>query len=278
MEKINKMIGVVTLYNPKQENLLHNIAQFAPYLDKLIVWDNSPHSHKDWFVDASMSYHWTGQNTCIAPALNYTWEMAVKEGFTTILLMDQDSTWVNFKAYRKDIEERMTRGENHVFTPYVIGCDIFAVTSDLMGKRLFINSGAVIPVSIYSAIGPRDEKAFPIDALDHDIAFALIEHRFKTVCLTRHELQHSIGNPKRVGPFHRYTPDYNAFRTYHMTRSHIICYRMHRQTMNADERSYFFEEILLRKFFRIILLESDKYQRMKAFLSGIYYGITYKTK
>lgn len=270
------MIGIVTLYNPNKEQALHNISLYAHSLDKLIVWDNSAECHEDWFTESNISYHWTGENTCIALALNYVWKKAIEGGYKSFLIMDQDSSWVDFKAYREDIEQRMSQGEINVFTPYVNGCDTFETTTETKEKRLFINSGAVIPVEIFSVIGERDEKAFPIDALDHDIAYTLIEHGFKAICLTRHPLKHSIGYPRLVGPLHLYTPDYNAFRTYHMTRSHIICYRIHKQVMTPEEISYFYKEILLRKFLRIILLESDKFQRMKSFIKGIIGGITYK--
>lgn len=272
---MEKMIGVVTLYNPDKAQTLSNISRYAPFLEALVVWDNSAENHGQWFAEPHILYHWTGENTCIAPALNYTWQKAVEGNYSSILIMDQDSTWDDFAAYRKDIEERMSRGERCVFTPFVKGCDTFEPTIDTLERRLFINSGAVIPVEILSVLGPRDEKAFLIDALDHDIAFSLLEKGFKAVCLTRHTLNHSIGYPRLVGPFHLYTPDYNSFRTYHMTRSHIICYRKHKSVMNPEEREYFFKEVLIRKFLRILLLESDKYSRMKAFLKGLYQGLTY---
>ncbi len=275
---MEKMIGIVTIYNPDREQVINNINLYAPYLDLLVVWDNSSVCHEDWFFGNNIRYHWTGENTCIAPAMNYVWNIAKDGGYSSFLIMDQDSSWVDFRSYREEIERRMAGGEINVFTPYVNGCDMFDIKSDVHDKRLFINSGTVIPVNIYSSIGPRDEHAFPIDALDHDISYALIENGYKAICLTRYKLNHSIGHPKRVGPFRRYTPDYNAFRTYHMTRSHIICYRKHKAVMSTDEKSYFYKEILIRKFLRIILLESEKYQRMKAFIKGIVSGIRYKIK
>ena len=37
-----KMLGLVTLYNPKLPNAVDNIMQYLPHLDLLIIWDNSP--------------------------------------------------------------------------------------------------------------------------------------------------------------------------------------------------------------------------------------------
>ena len=102
---MEKMIGVVTLYNPDKAQTLSNISRYAPFLEALVVWDNSAENHGQWFAEPHILYHWTGENTCIAPALNYTWQKAVEGNYSSILIMDQDSTWDDFAAYRKDIEE-----------------------------------------------------------------------------------------------------------------------------------------------------------------------------
>ena len=46
MEKMNKntpkILGLVTLYNPELPDAAYNIMRYLPYLDSLIIWDNSP--------------------------------------------------------------------------------------------------------------------------------------------------------------------------------------------------------------------------------------------
>lgn len=278
MEKVNKMLGIVTLYNPDRNEVLQNIGLYLSHIDFLIVWDNSSDSHFDWFDTDKICYKWDGTNHCIAPALNYAWQYARSHEFSNVLIMDEDSKWEDFSSYRRTIESLQQDDTTKVFTPYVVGCDTFGITSKFQEKRLFINSGTVIPVEILSSINGVDEDAFPLDALDHDLSLSIIEHGYKTICLTECKLYHSLGYPKRLGPFHLFTPDYNSFRTYQMTRSHIICYRKHHSQMNEDDKDYLFKEILLRKFFRIIFAESDKFNRMKSFLKGIIQGVRYKIK
>ena len=273
-----RMLGVVTLYNSDKELTLRNISQYAPRLDKLVVWDNSPVCHREWFQEPSIDYHWTGENTLIAPAVNYAWHVAESEGYDAILLMDDDSRWADFASYRSDIEALMQQGRNMVFTPYVEGCDTFTITDAMQEKRLFINSGTVIPTTILQAIGGVDEDAFPLDALDHDIAFSIREQGYQAVCLTRHRLHHSLGYPQRMGPFRLFTPNYNRLRTYNMTRSHIICYRKHRALMTHEDKDYLMNEILRRKLLRILLAEPDKLGRLWALTKGIFSGCRYKLK
>ena len=277
MEKI-KMLGVVTLYNSDKDQTLRYISLYAPHLDRLVVWDNSADSHQEWFQEPHIDYHWTGKNTLIAPAVNYAWRLAEQEGFDAILLMDDDSRWNDFPSYRNDIEALLTQGKCMVFTPYVNGCDNFQIKNDIQDRRLFINSGTVIPTTILRSIGGVDESAFPLDALDHDIALSAQEHGFQTVCLTRHRLDHSLGYPQLLGPFRLFTPNYDRLRTYNMTRSHIICYRKHRSLMTSTDKDYLFNEIIRRKFFRILLAEPDKLGRLSALIKGIISGYSYKLK
>jgi hypothetical protein len=81
-----------------------------------------------------------------------------------------------------------------------------------------------------------------------------------------------------MGPFHLFTPNYNRLRTYNMTRSHIICYRKHKPLMTKEDKDYLFNEIIRRKFVRILLAEPDKLGRMSALIRGIVSGCRYKLK
>lgn len=278
------MLGLVTLYNPVPEEATANIKRYINDLDALIIWDNSPlEARLRETVTASLGdaagkviWNGTGENRCIAPAINFAWHYAVNNHFDLLLVMDQDSQWEAFSSYRQDIEHILATGRELVFTPYIIGCDTFEIKEEEHDKRLFINSGMVIPTEILSAIGGIDEKAFPLDAIDHDIAFSIQENGYKAVCLTRHQLKHSLGYPQQRGPFRLFTPNYNSLRTYSMARSHIICYRKHKSMMNREDKDYLYNEILRRKFIRIILAEPDKWSRMTALIKGIISGCRYK--
>ena len=279
-----KMLGVVTLYNPDIQDVAVNIRKYIAYIDCLIIWDNSPlaagvkqqihHILKDMWH--KVVWHGTGENLYIAPAINYSLHYALDHNFDLMLIMDQDSSWNDFLAYRIDVESALSKGEMKVFTPFVKGCDDFDIINNEQEKHFMINSGMIIPIRILSELGEVDEKAFPLDALDHDISYMVREHGYLIVCLTRHILSHSLGQIQRMGFFHIMTPNYNWQRTYSMTRSHIICYRKHKKVLTDEDRQYLYREILIRKFVRIILAEPDKFQRMKAFIKGIFDGLTYK--
>lgn len=256
-----KWLGVVTLFYPDREEVERNIDTYRDSLDELIVWDNTPG---------------TNTNDGIAKPLNHAMRKAMAEGFDMLLIMDQDSHWRDFKGYKAAVEALYARQPRTVFTPHIASLDGNSHKEEVSERRLLINSGTVIPLPVLQDIGEADEAAFPLDALDHDIAMRLHKKGHGIVCLGHYELMHSLGQPKRMGPFKLFTPDYNSYRTWSMTRSHIICYRKHRAMMTAADRDFLFKEILLRKFLRIILAEGDKAGRIKAFIKGIIEGCTYK--
>lgn len=277
MERIDnkRIVGVVTLFHP-QEVAKNNISLYIDDVDFLIVWDNSEKNHQDWFIlYTNVEYHWDGMNSFIAPALNYAWRWAKNNSYDAVLIMDQDSKWDNFKIFRKEVVAQMNKGIIAAFKPYVVGDDYWTVTSNVVSRRRFINSGTILPVTLLDAIDGADE-CFALDALDTDMSIRILKENYKILCLTRGRLIHSIGNPRRSKILRLFTNDYGPFRTYTITRSHIICYRKNKQWMNFLEKKIFFKEILIYKFFRIILIESEKYERMKMFFRGIKDGLRYK--
>lgn len=265
MESIGRLkwLGVVTLYNPDREEVERNMRTYRDGLDELIVWDNTPG---------------ISTNDGIAKPLNHAMRQAAAKGYDMLLIMDQDSHWKDFSGYKAAIEALYAANPDRVFTPHITSLDGDTRRERLSERRLLINSGTVIPLPVLQDIGEADEAAFPLDALDHDISFRLQQKGYSITCLGEYELCHTLGQPKRLGPFRIFTPDYNSYRTWSMTRSHIICYRKYRSMMTASDRDYLFREILLRKCLRIILAESDKLSRMKAFIKGIYQGCTYKIR
>ena len=263
IKRTYKWLGVVTLFNPDREQVERNMLTYRDALDELIVWDNTPGIHT---------------NDGIAKPLNHAMRKGISEGYDMLLIMDQDSCWDDFNGYKQTIEKLSGKHPCAVFTPHIESLDGDSHREEISHRRLLINSGTVIPLKVLQDIGEADENAFPLDALDHDISMRLAIKNYEVLCLGRYDLVHSLGNPKRLGPFRLFTPDYNAYRTWSMTRSHIICYRKYHDMMTAEDKDYLYKEILLRKLGRIVFAESDKINRLKAYIRGIYEGCTYKIK
>lgn len=277
-----KMLGVVTLYNPNIDMLAENISMYNPYLDKLIIWDNSA---LDKCVKEklhactgdklkSVLWHGDGTNSCIAPAINYALKYAKDNSYDFLLIMDQDSSWSNFDRYRHEVEKNWEQGNEWAYTPYVAGCDGWLIQKRLQFRRLFINSGTVIPIKILDAINGADET-FALDALDHDLAIRIQEKGYKIACITSCILYHTMGEPKKSRFLHLLTSNYNANRTYSITRSHIINLRKHSKWLPFKDKWKIMKEYVVLKFIRVILLEPDKYNRLRMLFKGLSDGLKY---
>ena len=222
------MLGVVVVYDPDMD-VIENIKGYAPYIDKLIIWDNSPlelnlhnvimeqlHSIEDKIL-----WQGTGKNRFIAPAINFAWNYAKENGYDYILTMDQDSHWHDFAKYRRLIEEDTGHNQPCVYTPYIYGCDKWTIKDKKQKRQIFINSGTVYPVDILTAIDGVDEM-FPLDALDHDTSIRVREAGYEIICLTECVLQHTMGNPTTARLLPIKANNYSAKRTYEITCSHVL--------------------------------------------------------
>ena len=280
-----KILGLVTLYHPKAEEAADNILQYINDLDKLIIWDNSPLEENLNEILPSLLgkdrskviWKGDGQNHYIASAINFAWFYARNNHYDLILIMDQDSRWNDFHSFKNEVVRHCQSSYNHVYCPYIIGnddLDGFIITKDLQEKRIFINSGTVIPTSILNAIGGADES-FPLDALDHDLAIRIQKAGYTIICLTKHKLNHSVGDPQLMGPFHIYTDNYGPQRIYSISKCHIIKIRKHKDWLTFPEIKKTITTHYILKFLRILLAEPQKTTRFKMLFKGIYDGLTY---
>lgn len=286
-----KMLGVVTLYKPNVQTATANIRKYICDIDVLIVWDNSPFSDnlqsqlkKELAADMEkIVWHGDGNNHFIAPAINYALEYANNNDFDSILIMDQDSEWEDFGAYRNQIEQYMGEKKKWVYTPNLNGGEKsskMTISEPYYFIRLFINSGTVIPTEILNAINGVDE-IFALDALDHDTAIRIQKAGFQIVCLTGCFLNHTVGHPRRTRFLRLFTNDYGRERTYSIAKTHLIKYRKHKSWFTCKEKRKIFKEYYMWKIIRIIFAEKDKWGRFVMLIKGIKDGMQYdltKTK
>lgn len=277
------MAGVVTLYHPDVNEAVANILRYLPWLDLLIVWDNSPLDENlqqrimPLLGDEVCKVVWygDGENHMIAAAVNLAWKYAEQNGYELLLIMDQDSRWEDFAAFRRQVEMCVQDNPRRVYCPYVTGNDTFEIEKAVQERRTFINSGTVIPVSMLSAIGGVDE-IFSLDALDYDTARRILIAGYSIVCLTQHRLYHVIGRLQRMGQFDVLTSNYSAERTYSIARSHILYLRKHWHTLTTREKWYIIKEHYIKMPLRILLADPEKRVRMKQFFKGMHDGMTCK--
>lgn len=191
---MEKVFGVVILYHP-QEKVVENIATYLPFVEGLIVIDNSEPSvkidlsniHKKLFVIAD------GNNRGIAERLNTAAKIAGEHQAAWLLTMDQDSCFSSetiknyfncFQAFANKDNVAMF-GVNYIQEPAYINCE--AIDIDLL-----ITSGSLVNLDVLKKIGGFDEKLF-IDEVDSEYCFKATVNNYSIIQFKNIYLQHSLG-------------------------------------------------------------------------------------
>lgn len=278
-----KLLGIVTLYHPSVQEELERIRTYIDSLDRLIVWNNSEDNGQlkqqmmPLLTDVTDKIIWINNdhNRYIAEAIDYALSYAIEHGMETLLVMDQDSQWAQFRAYKQAAMQLLDEHpEIAACTPYIWG-----ISPKKAAKpypiRCLINSGTIFRIAALHEIGGADES-FPLDGLDNDLSYRLQKAGYQLYCLPDFELRHELGHPMRSKILKIYTTNYNAQRTYLCTKGQLMIIRKHHDFLTGHEIWIIIKEYILWKAIRIILVEPDKWNRTKSFLRGIKDGILYE--
>lgn len=278
-----KLLGIVTLYHPSVQEEMVRIRTYIDGLDRLIVWNNSEDDGQlerqimPLMTDVVDKLVWINNdcNRYIAEAINYALSYALENKFDALLVMDQDSQWTQFQAY-KQVSMRLLDDypEIAACSPYIWGISPEKSTTPYPIRSL-INSGTIFRIAALREIGGADE-CFPLDGLDNDLSYRLQKAGFQLYCIPNFELHHELGHPMRSKILKIYTTNYNAQRTYLCTKGQLMVIRKHSDFLTWHEIWIIIKEYILWKAIRIMLVEPDKWNRTKSYLKGIIDGLKYK--
>lgn len=179
-----KVLCVIVLFNRSLENSVSFQTLVKGTLSdeiQLYIHDNSPkpmHSEND-FQDNSFIYYISDTtNSGVSTGYNRASVFAARNGFTHLLLLDQDSTFDNCDYIQECIDKANQMPYIKLFVPQVItisGCPIsptrlifkiptvFSFQSDReypIKSMGIINSGMFVDVSALKNVGGYNEKVF----------------------------------------------------------------------------------------------------------------------
>lgn len=266
-----RLLSIVVTYYPEKELLEKNIYAFIDYVDKVLIWENTPESERDKyrFVEhEKVEYHGDALNS-ISHALNYAWKYAVDNEYDYLLTMDQDSLWDNFEYFKKN-----TVGNVNV--PYGIWCPQIndnVMTLLYQPTDSSITSGTLIPVDIISKVGGWNEF-FAIDSVDTEF-FAHV----KSIGIGVYRIGNSLlvqrfGNPQKKKFFYCSFELRNDSpkRLYYIYRNYVIA--MRKYPTNKSLRNGF-HNVWLKRIKWILFFENDGLRKFLAILKGIFDGYKY---
>ncbi len=192
-----KIAAVAILYHPTS-NFIENLATYQSVIDKIYVFDNTEKGcnlKEQIPCFSNIEYFHDGKNNAIAQRLNTAAKKAILEDFDWLLMMDQDSKFIN-----NSLEYYLTGLENH---PLKASIPIFCLNYLRENKEsspicktqeidLFITSGSVLNLSLFPIIGDFDEALF-IDFVDTEYSLRCKKLGYKIIQFTNIFLVHQLG-------------------------------------------------------------------------------------
>jgi rhamnosyltransferase len=212
--------AVVVLYHPDPALFPRLIESIAGQVQKAFVVDNTPRPGGSVPITLehprlAISYHANGKNEGLAAAQNFGIDRAIREGFTHVLLLDQDSALPEdavqgLLAAERSLLERgqqvaavgplfidektgeRSRGVRHVGLR-VRWFPIPLAETQPVKTDYLIASGSLIRTSVLMHIGPMRDELF-IDWVDTEWAYRASSAGYRNYIVPRVIMKHSVGD------------------------------------------------------------------------------------
>jgi len=272
-----KICAILITYFPSVSDTICNIKQYLSFVDCLIIWENTPINQRDKykvviseFAD-KIVYMSTEKNEGISYPINKCVEWAKQQNFSHVLTMDQDSFWENFEEFKGVIKMTEKQGLKSVFTPNIN--KYYSQGQKTIETGSFITSGTLFPMYVLSEIGKLNEALF-VDGVDLDYSLRVIKRGTRINVITFAHLHQKFGYPIKSKIFGFTTSNYSAERTHNIVKNHILIYRNYNKLLTNEQRKMIINGYILSRIFKILILENDKYKKIKATFVGAYKGLT----
>ena len=267
-----KLAAVVVVYNMDTDKVVENIKTYGDKVDVLIVWDNTEARVREW----STLMHFrkdtiviqNGCNIGLARAYNNANQIAREHGCTHLMTMDQDSSFVNFDSYRKQIIDDGITGVG------VNRSDWQQLSAHEVS--LTCQSGSTFPIAMLEDIGGfRDD--FFISMVDADICLNAEAHGYRILEAGECMINHQIGSGRKVRVLGHNVEvsDYTALRHYYDSRNRILMWYLYPDDCGFHFKIHHFVG-RMKVMLKILLFEQDKYHKTMAIVRGTYNGLRNK--
>ena len=283
-----KLLAIVVTYFPEINELIQNISSYIDDVDELIVWENTPSGNISYKRDDILSvcpekilFKGVGENAGIGTALNAGVNYGVDNSFTHLITFDQDSYFEEgeLKKYKQIVDDSE---KNNllvgIFAPNYCQNNKFEYPkSDVISiQSECITSGAIISrVALKNKI-LFDETLF-IDCVDFEYCYRLKRgYDLETAICSNVILNHQVGYVQQtIWGFK--TENYSAFRTYFIVRNTLIIWRAYPSYFPKHKKYSLVKNQIILRICKVLLAESDKWNKIKAIFIGVYHALIKKT-
>lgn len=270
-----KIYGIVVLYNPT-ESVIFNIKSYVHHIETLYVIDNSetinPSIESDLRQFQNLIYINNNGNQGIAHALNVGAKLAIKDGASWLLTMDQDSKFdgdnlenliqcaLQCDSALIGIVSPVHVLEHAMHKP--IRMDKVSETLDVM------TSGNLLNLHIYKEIGGFIDELF-IDAVDQEYCLRLRHNHYKILLCEFALLEHCLGDLRefKLGFKSIRYSNHSSLRRYYITRNRL--YLLEKYFLEFPLFGFKIIKWMIFEYIKIIALEKNKMAKSKATFEGI---------
>lgn len=278
----NNICAIIVSHTPDQD-FMDNVKILTEQVGKIVVVNNGSSNLDQAFANQD------GENKTVlisnktnlgqGKALSQGMEWCIKNNYSWVLLLDQDS-----KVDPMMVENQIAAYENFLGEEVaIVGVNcIYKGTNEIKykipetGKKYFerdvvMISGMLLSVEAYEKTGKFREEFF-IDSIDADYCLRLRKNKFKIIIAYKAMMVQRVGNEGRIKRFlwkKILVTNHSAKRCYYMTRNGLILVKEYLFL----EPYWCFRRIIwyfLVKPLFIILYEEDKKNKIKNIIKGIF--------
>jgi len=269
-----KIAAIVILYYPNIEEVENNIYQYIDFVDKLIIWQNSPEMISFSHVyDDKIVYMGEGRNEYIAKPLNMAIDYCMKGSYDYLLSMDQDSTWKCFPCFKSYISNCNEKNVV-IYAPNVN--NVYQKCSSPIEVESVITSGSLYNVSLTNKLGGFRED-YKIYWVDGEFCCWARLNGFKIKVLTQCYLKQNFGNEtKAIGGF--FAANYSPIVYFFLIRNMLWMRREYHNTPSLKCVCY--TSLLYVR--GIILGDKHKFRKLsmifKGYIDGVFHSFNKRIK
>lgn len=273
---MNSVAAVIILYNP-DKSIIANLESCRKQVDKLFVVDNSEGLEEtrikiETGPDIEIFSH--NENLGVATALNIAAKQALKDEFDYLLTLDQD-TLIPEDLVSKLLFTIQSDKMAAIAAPFYsnINYDLKPLQKDLSSPLVVPTSANLLNLTAFKDIGNFNDSFF-IDYVDFDFCLRLKLKGYKILQNNSIIVKHSVGNLIRNNflGFKFYTTNHPPLRLYYRTRNRFYL----RKVYKSYFPDFFRKDLvnLLKQLVKMILVEKNKFQKLKMIVLGYRHYIT----
>lgn len=290
--------AIIVTYRPEPLQFERLISRISPQVKAVVVVDNNDSDHvqgwmQDLRADVQFTYFILGGNRGLGAAQNIGIDFASRNGFSFILLLDQDSMPAHDMVERLLLSNEELRKDGHRvaavgprFVDTETGCSssfsrcgpfrfmhqqCSEQSPDIVPAEFLISSGSLISLEAINAIGPMDESLF-IDLVDTEWFLRAKTRGYTAFGACSAVMSHNLGQ-KRIRVWlagWRHVPYHPPVRHYYYFRNSM--HLLKRDYVNWSWRkNQIFE--LFYMFFLFLLTSPPRFRQMRMMLKGIWDGL-----